>query len=537
MTAAVRFDTRTAHAPALAHGIARLKGSFRAWAETCYYIRTKAQRIEPLRLNAVQLALERAEREDLARKGEARLFALKARQPGVTTYEQAKSLHLVWGTPYTDALTLADARDRTDEIFEVTRRAIDHFPRALRPVLGEAQTREITFPGLDTRFLTDTARGEPGRGLTLGRLHCSEFAYFEDPEGALGSAGPALIPQGSVVVLETTASGHGSAAHTFWQHATEKGYRKLFFPWWVCDPTNYRLPLFEPDELGPLSDEERTLIAHHGVTLEQIKWRRAKIAEYDRTIFLQEYAEDEESCWAAAEGMFYDVGMLRELLLRAPAPCETHLNGTLNLYVGRDETGALDLPYGERLIGGCDTAEGGGGDREAWVIRSWPSWRLVATWEDRYAEPTEAADILYTWSREIAGPRELPFWVIEKNMHGITVLRRLRDVHDYPTDLLYHRAPLDESSERYHDRIGWATTGETKPLMLDAGRQLLKAAHERRVDVPSTAALRDALGVLRGVAGTAQLTGKDVLVSEMLAWLGRENVAQNESMGGALVTL
>lgn len=537
MTTAVRPTTRREPATAIEHAIAHLKGSFREWARRCYHIRTKAQRIEPLELNAVQLAVERAEREELTRKGEARLFILKARQPGVTTYEQAKSLHLIWGTPYTDALTLADARDRTDEIFEVTRRAIEHFPRALRPVLGDAQTREITFPGLDTRFLTDTARGEPGRGLTLGRLHCSEFAYFEDPEGALGSAGPALIPRGSVVVLETTASGHGSAAHTFWQHAAEKGYRPLFFPWWECDPANYRLPLMEPDELGPLSDDERTLVARHGVALEQIKWRRAKIAEYGRTIFLQEYAEDDESCWASVEGLFYDQATVRALALRAPTPIETHMNGALALYVGTDDLGQLDLPLGERLVGGCDTAEGGGGDRTAWVIRSFPSWHLVATYEDAHVDPVEAAKVMDTWSRRLAGARPLPFWVIEKNMHGITVLRTLRDTLEYPTWSLYHRAPLDESAERYHDRIGWVTTAESKPLMLDAGRELLKAAAAHHVDVPSAAAIRDAARVLRGVVGTAQLKGKDALVAEMLAWLGRDSAAQNESAGGAMVTL
>lgn len=536
MTAAMRPEARQLPSSAIARGIAHLKGSFRDWARRCYHIRTKAQRIEPLELNAVQLAIERAEREELARKGEARLFILKARQPGVTTYEQAKSLHLVWGTPYTDALTLADRRDRTDEIFEVTRRAIDHFPRALRPVLGEAQTREITFPGLDTRFLTDTARGEPGRGLTLGRLHCSEFAYFEDPEGALGSVGPALIPRGSVVVLETTGSGHGSAAHTFWQHATEKGYRTLFFPWWVCDPANYRLPLFEPDELGRLSDEEQILVTHHGLDHEQLKWRRAKIAEYGRSIFLQEYAEDDETCWASAEGMFYETETVRSLLLRAPTPVESHLDGALDVFIGRDENGDIDLPLGERFVLGCDTAEGQGGDRTTWVIRSFPSWRLVATYEDSRVDPVEAAKILDTWAQRLVGARRLPFCVIEKNGHGITLLRTLRDSLGYPEELLYHRAPLDESAGQYHDRIGWATTAQSKPLMLDAGRELLKAAHAHTVDVPSAPALRDAAGVLRAIVGTAQLRGKDALVAEMLAWLGRESAAANESAGGALVS-
>jgi hypothetical protein len=113
--------------------------------------------------------------------------------------------------------------------------------------------------------------------------------------------------------------------------------------------------------------------------------------------------------------------------------------------------------------------------------------------------------------------------VIEKNGHGITVIRRARDVKKYPPAHIYHRAPLDtdKGQQEKKERIGWATTAESKPLMLDAGRELFKAARDGYADVPSLAALRDAFGVRRDANGRIDLNGKDVLVSEMLAWLGR----------------
>ena len=499
--------------------VGRLRRDLAHWCARVYQIRTKTQELQPLRLNPVQLAIEAAEAEQLRTTGRARLFVLKARQGGVTTYEQAKALHMIWSRQRVDALTMSDKRDRTDKIFGITRRALLHFPPSLLPTVGARAVREVSFPGLDSHFFTETAgAGEAARSLTLARLHCSEFAYFDDPAHVLGAAVPALVPQGSVVVLETTASGFDSPAHEFWRDAEARGYRPLFFPWWECDPVHYRLPLEAPDELGTLDEDEHVLVARRGLDLEQIKWRRAQIAELEDADFRTEYAEDADSCWVAAGGMFYDAALLRALLQRAPEPIETHLNGTLQIF--------SHVQAGERTIGGCDTAEGGGGDRSAWIVRAFPSLRLIATWADAAAVPTEGAALLNSWSRTRFN---LPFWIVEKNMHGITWLRNLRDVHAYPLDKLYHRETLDSQFDGpISDRIGWATTAQSKPLMLDAGRELLQGAKDGTVPLPPAAVVRDALGVRRGVAGTAQLTGKDLLVSDMLLWLGREACARSE---------
>lgn len=505
--------------------LARLRTDYGRWAERCYRIRDKHGAIRPLVLKRAQHHVGAVEQAQLRAKGEARIFILKARQGGFSTDQQARNLHQIWSEPLFDALTLAHERDATDKIFEISARAIEHFPRALLPKLGARETREISFPRLDTHFFTGTAGAKrTGRGLTIKRFHGSEFAFWPTPASTLAAVTPALVPKGSVVVLETTASGYDSDGHNFWREARAKGYEPLFFPWWECDPENYRLPLLEPDELGALSGEEDDLLARYALDREQLKWRRKKVDEMGRTDFLTEYAEDEESCWAAAGGMFYDPELLKALLLRAPTPLETDLGGALERY---------GEPDGERVIIGVDTSEGAGGDRSAWTARAFPSWRLLAKFEDAEIEPKAFAQLLNAWGRRFG----FAFLVVEKNFHGITVLRELRDALDYPTDYIFHRTPLDTTFDQTTDRIGWHTSGETKPLLLDAGRALLRAARDGMIGVPSRAALRDAFGVRRGIVGTAQINGKDVLVSEMLCWVGREAMARNQSAGGARVHL
>jgi hypothetical protein len=505
--------------------VKRLRLDYAHWARTCYRIRDKHGKVRPLVLRPNQLAVGRSEAEQLKARGYVRSLILKGRQGGFTTDQQARSLHQIWHEPGFDALTLTHAKDATEKIFLITQRAIEHFPPPLLPTLGDKETSEISFPGLDAYFFTGTAGSKrTGRGLTIKRFHGSEFFFWDDPAATLGTVTPGLVPRGSVVTLESTASGYDSDGHTFWREAKARGYVPLFFPWWECDPENYRLPLLAPDELGALEPEEAELARVHGLDLEQLKWRRMKLRELGRAEFLKEYAEDEESCWIAAGGMFYDAEQLKALLLRAEAegpPVETHMNGALELYGEIGHYGAQRRGVGpnpERVIIGADTAEGVDADRSTWVARAFPSWKRLAVYQSNRVEPREFARVLDTWGRRFGGA----FLVPEKNMHGITVIRHLRDDHAYPTDRIYHRVALDtEDQEAAEKKVGWHTSGESLPLLLDAGRELIRAALEGHAQVPNLAALKDAFAVRRDKNGKVSLNGKDVWVAECLAWIGR----------------
>lgn len=514
------MGTATATNPVVEAEIDRLASSYEAWAEECYTIRDKHRDLRPLSLNPLQRAIGEAEESELAARGRARLFVLKGRQGGVSTDQQARNLHAIWATPGANVITLAHKREATDKIFEITRRAVELFPTPLLPTLGQKGAREISFPGLDSHFWTETAGGgDAARGLTLLRAHLSEAAFYDSLRAVLKSL-EGLVPLGSVCTLETTASAYGSEAHEFWMAARDgaNSYRALFFPWWLCDPTLYRLPLFESDELGALDEEEQRLVATQGLTLEQLKWRREKIGDLGgRDDFLQEYPEDDESCWLSAGGMFFDANLLRSLMLVAPEPIESEHpseGGELRIYA---------RPEGERVIIGSDTAEGGSGsgDRSTWTARAFPSWRLLEEYESRTIEPKAFARLLAQRGRHY----QYALLVVEKNMHGITVLRELRDEHHYPTSAIYHRPSSHDRAEREDersDRIGWATTAESQPLMLDAGRELLNAVRNGYAGNPSTAMLRDAFRVRRNDKGKIEFTGLDVLTSEMLCWLGRQ---------------
>jgi hypothetical protein len=92
---------------------------------------------------------------------------------------------------------------------------------------------------------------------------------------------------GTEIVLESTANGIGGEFHERWQDS-ESGaseYLSLFVPWfWSADYAR-------PAPIGfELNDEEEEYARLYGLSLEQMVWRRAKLAELrDPTLFKAEY--------------------------------------------------------------------------------------------------------------------------------------------------------------------------------------------------------------------------------------------------------
>jgi hypothetical protein len=208
--------------------------------------------------------------------------------------------------------------------------------------------------------------------------------------------------------------------------------------------------------------------------------------------------------------MFFDATLLRGLKLSAPAPFETTHDG-VRIYARYEGD--------EPIVIGADTAEGGGGDRSTFVARGFKTWKLYADYESSSIEPIPFAALL----NKVGRAHGTALLVIEKNMHGITVLRELRDEFHYPIGSIYHRRSHDKTQkhEEEQSKIGWATTAESQPLLLDAGRELFQAVKDGYASCPSNPAITDAFGVRRDEKGKVSLTGQDVLVAEMLAWVGR----------------
>lgn len=267
----------------------RLKDDFPHFAAKCLKIRAKDGQIVPFVLNtAQQYVHERLERQ-LRETGKVRALILKARQQGFSTYIGARFYHKVTHRTGYQCFILTHEQPATDNLFAMVDRYHKHNNPLVKPSTGASNAKELYFDLLDSGYAVGTAGSKAvGRSKTIQVFHGSEAAFW--PNAPLHFAGVVqTIPDlpDTESILESTANGVGGEFHERWQQA-EAGigdYIAIFVPWFWSD--EYRRPVPPGFELTRDEEEHAEL---HGLDMEQMVWRRAKIAELkDPLLFKQEY--------------------------------------------------------------------------------------------------------------------------------------------------------------------------------------------------------------------------------------------------------
>lgn len=267
----------------------RFPDDFPYYAERCLSIRAKSGKVIGFHLNRAQEFIHERLEEQRAATGRVRALILKGRQQGCSTYVGARYYHRtsMFGGIRTFILTHEDAA--TQNLFEMVNRYHEHVPDFFRPSTKAANAKELLFDKLDSGYKVGTAGTKGvGRSSTIQLFHGSEVAFWPNAETHAAGVLQAVPDEpGTEVILESTANGIGNLFHQKWADA-ERGvgeFIAIFVPWFWQD--EYRKPIPEGFHLD---DEERAYATSHGLDLEQMAWRRNKIAELkDAALFKQEY--------------------------------------------------------------------------------------------------------------------------------------------------------------------------------------------------------------------------------------------------------
>lgn len=260
-------------------------------------IQDKRDQIVPFALNAVQREL----RDHLT----GRDLILKSRQQGVSTYLQARQF-VAAVSGRTRAATLAHDNVSTALMRRMAERFWLNLPDDRRPPRGLDNDTTTSYPATGSEVTIVTAgSANKGRGGTYRDVHGSEVAFWADAAATMGGLMQG-VPADGTIVLESTPNG---AQGWFYERCMEaldgdRTWRLHFFPWWL--DSGYRLPL-EDGEVLHYDDDEARLVRAHGLTPEQIKWRRWKqqASELGTRGFAQAYPEDPRTCFLlSGEGYF-----------------------------------------------------------------------------------------------------------------------------------------------------------------------------------------------------------------------------------------
>jgi len=498
-----------------AEGLLALRADPRPWIEANLEIRTKDQRIIPFRFNRPQA--------DYWPCRTSRDLILKPRQLGFTTLVCGMFFADCLLRPQTTSVIVAHDGDSTERIFRIVKLFWGRLPERAKRRAGEPKystRRELFWPRNNSWFYVGTAGAKAfGRGMTIQNLHCSEFAFWPRPEEVLGPLTQA-VPAGGRVVIESTANGTGNYFHDLWVEAKEgrNRYAPHFYTWWQ-DPA-YAMALSAGEDLSALENDEQRLKSERGLSLEQLKWRRAKQAELGKR-FAQEYPEDDMTCFLARGGCCFDTDALQRIAARiAAGPGPGHATG---IRLGKQswmvapgrlqlwETPKDDLEY----VVGADVGEGlENGDASCAIVLERRSGRQVAELHGQIA-PDRFAHLLNALGRWY----NRALLAVERNNHGHSTLNTLRNVCRYPA--LYYHVRYDQGRHG-HPVLGWPTDQATKPILVD---DLAAAITQEAIGIESSALVDECLTFVMTESGSqeaAEGAHDDRVMAAGIAWQARK---------------
>ncbi len=364
---------------------------------------------------------------------------------------------------------------------------------------------------------------DPHSYCTLsGVVHNSEAAFYRDYQGFKNSYLQA-VPASGNAILETTANGQNLYYSDVMAALEQEGdpsmpWRVVYYAWF--EHPEYRRP-FDPATQAPLSAEEVALMGAHGLDLQQIAWRRAKMREVGET-FPQEYPETLAGAFLTSGRPYFDqqvVAARIEALQKhpvssVPGPAgstiwEPYLPGETYLLVADIAEG---IDRGATRVG--DPEQGGTDFCSAYVLRV-RTLRVVAALHGRIP-PVEFArrmDTLGRAYRACVAP--------ERNNHGHTVVHVLEEAR-YPE--VYRHLEYDAAGARFL-RAGFPTDTKTRPMILDALAEVIRTGQldcpDPRFWLEALRFHRNALGKPEALPGAHDDRVMSLAIGVYLATLGR----------------
>ncbi|MBW4037520.1 MAG: terminase [Acidobacteria bacterium] len=451
-------------------------------------VRGRDGRLHPLAANAAQRRFEERRRRHNV--------VLKARQMGMTTWVAGRFFLRTITRPGTVTLQVAHTREAAEAIFGIVQRMWEELPEELRagPLeRSRANAGLMVFPKLRSEYRVASASDtSAGRGLSVQHLHCSEVSRWPgDAAMTLAGLRAALAPDGELV-MESTPNGAYGAFYEEWCAGSdgvqaESDLVRHFLPWWM-----------EPAYVGrcvsdtAMTDVESALVAKHGLSGEQIGFRRELERRYGG-LRTQEFAEDAETCFRATGSCFFDVGAIERQMMEVFDARRVRRGGALLVW--------FEPQAGRRYIVAVDSAGGGEeGDFAAVQVIDRETGLQCAELQERL-RPAELAKV----SVELAKEYGEAMIVVERNNHGAAVLAYVETSGRYGN--LY----------RQSGEAGWLTTAVSKPEMTARMGTLLEQRPETFKSRRLLGECRTFVGRERGKTGAANGAHDDLVMAMAIA--------------------
>lgn len=258
----------------------RYQNDLRYFCKKALIVKYKEGGEGPFEWNKAQEYLHARIEDQLARTGMVRLFILKGRQQGISTYIAARLYHKATRQRGKRVFILSHHSSTTGTLFQIVDTYHNNCPTPLKPKQILNNNRIMAFDNRSQYTVGTAGTGAVGRGDTNQYFHWSEVAFSENIGELLTGVFETVadIP-GTEKFLESTANGVGNYFHTGCLAAMQGNdeYELVFIPWfWQKE---YRVALREDFKA---TDYEIELKELYDLDDQQLQWRRNKIAAFQK---------------------------------------------------------------------------------------------------------------------------------------------------------------------------------------------------------------------------------------------------------------
>lgn len=462
-------------------------------------IKTKKSVLAPFVPNEVQKKVLAIIRDIRAKVRPVRVCILKGRQFGISTLSEALLYCFTTQRANQNALIMSDDEDGSNYLFEMLKLMYEEMEKEqphLTPQRKTSNEKKLEFLHKRSQILIDTAKNvDAGRKYTFHLAHLSEASRFRDFDQTLLSLMQSVPDYAETFVLiETTADGENDFFR-FWNRIVEESAKgetdwvPLFLSW--KDHSEYQKKFVTDAEkeffVQGMTSEEKTVIKDHGLTLEQMNWRRWAIKNKcggNIESFHQEYPLTPEEAFRSSGKRVYPESIMAphkksicppiqigdvELIDKVPTiiPAE---DGHLRVY----KTPLKD----HRYVIGVDTSNGiSGSDYACAQVIDRSTWEQVAVLHGNI-QPDILGDKLFALGAWYKWAMIAP----EVNGSGLVTTLRLRDLF-YPKIVRHEKLNIDDvGNVTESEELGWHTNAKTKPVLIsDLGgalREMLLVLHD-----------------------------------------------------------
>jgi len=417
---------------------------------------------------------------------------LKARQLGISTLIEAIIYAITSQKSNQNALVIADDKDGSNYIFEMSRLFQEKCEPYLRPETKRSNEKKLEFEDNYSQIMIETAENkEAGRAKTLREVHLSECAFFNKnnyDDIMLGLSHSVPTMGRTMIIKESTANGFNHFKDD-WDAAVagHTDYIPVFIPWYWGE--EYRMPLevnFQVGDpaYGNLTKDEPILykqMANEGIDFieERLQWRRWDIrnnCKGDIELYKQENPSTPEESFLASGACYFDQKELVKQLSNVQKPLfrANIVKENFKWVLRKCEDGDFlfyqaPSPYGQYVIGG-DACSGSGEDYSALVAREKQNNEIIAVYHYK-CDPDELAYRAMILG-SLLGNCKI---AIENDKFGFAANEKLRTIYGN----VYVQRTYNKVENKVVEKFGWDTTAISRPLMLSQMQQEIREGNLR----------------------------------------------------------